>query len=316
MGTVLNMENGHIRDARELLKTKLGRLEMKTPISVASGTFDLDNLEFFDQACLGSFVTKTITKEPKKGNPPPRLFETEAGLINSIGLQNPGLDEFIKSSLPCYQDSLSVPLVVSFSGSSIAEFALMLRELEKCGGISGYEINISCPNVENEGISFGVDAEVVYKLCKELSPLTQKELCVKLSPNVTFIDEIALAAEEGGATSLALINSLWGMAIDYKSGVSRIKKGVGGYTGMGVKPVAVALTYKVAQAVKIPIISMGGIYTWKDALEFFWAGASAISLGTANFINPLAIPELVMGLGQFLLDENKSIKDYIGMVSF
>jgi dihydroorotate dehydrogenase (NAD+) catalytic subunit len=302
------------RHAGHLLKSRLGKLELSTPLTVASGTFDLENFEFFDPACLGAFVCKTITKEPKKGNPPPRLFETEAGLINSIGLQNPGLDVFINEKLPQYRDKLSMPLIVSFSGSTIAEFCAMLESLERCEGIAGYEINVSCPNVENEGIAFGIDPDVVFALTRELAAITNRELCVKLSPNVTDIARIAQAVEAGGASSIALINSLWGMAIDYRTGCSRIKKGVGGYTGNGIKPVALALTYKVSQAVKLPILAMGGIYDWQDALEFIWAGASAIAVGTANFVNPLAAPELIMGLGEFLLTQNKAVRDLVGKV--
>ncbi|MCB5271934.1 MAG: dihydroorotate dehydrogenase [Candidatus Cloacimonetes bacterium] len=312
MGTAIK-DNSKIRpNANELLHSKLGVLELKTPLTVASGTFDLENLEFFDPACLGAFVCKTITRLPKKGNPPPRLYETEAGLLNSIGLQNPGLDAFIAEKLPVYQEQLRMPLIVSVSGSSIAEFAEMIETLETCAGISGYEINISCPNVENEGIAFGVSSEIVYKLVHRLSALTQRELCIKLSPNVSDIAEIAQAAEAGKASSIALINSIYGMAIDYRTGRSRIKKGIAGYTGIGIKPVALALTHKTAQAVNIPILAMGGIYTWQDALEFIWAGASAIAIGTANFINPLAAPELIMGLGKFLLEQQLSISEIKG----
>ncbi|HOA28856.1 MAG: dihydroorotate dehydrogenase [Candidatus Cloacimonetes bacterium] len=312
MGTdVKNLWEKHCI-ANDLLQTSLGRLSMRTPLTVASGTFDLENLEFFDPSCLGAFVCKTITMEPKKGNEPCRLFETEAGLINSIGLQNPGLGSFIADKLPIYRDTLEIPLIVSFSGSSITEFCRMLEALEACEGIAGYEVNVSCPNVENEGIAFGVCPDTVHELCSKLAGITQRELIVKLSPNVSDIATIAEAAESGGATSIALINSLFGMAIDYKTGKSRIKKGIGGYTGIGIKPIALALTYKAAQAVKIPILAMGGIYDWKDALEFIWAGASAVAIGTANFINPLAAPELIMGLAEHLLKEDKSIQDLIG----
>lgn len=301
--------------ATELLKTSLGRLPMRTPLTVASGTFDLENLEFFDASCLGAFVCKTVTMLPKKGNPPSRLYETEAGLLNSIGLQNPGLQNFIQEKLPLYRQRLEMPLIVSFSGSSIQEFCQMLEALEACEGIAGYEINVSCPNVENEGIAFGQCPDTVYELSSRLSALTTRELTVKLSPNVSDIAQIALAAEAGGASSIALVNSLFGMAIDYRTGQSRIKKGIAGYTGIGIKPIALALTYKTAQAVKIPILAMGGIYDWRDALEFFWAGASAVAIGTANFINPVAAPELIMGLAEYLLERKISISEIIGACS-
>lgn len=294
------------------METKLGRITLASPVTVASGTFDLENLEFFGQEWLGAFVCKTITRNPKVGNPPTRLYETEAGLINSIGLQNPGLDSFIDTNLPKLREALNIPVIVSLSGTSIEEFALILQRLEREEGIAGYEINVSCPNVANEGIAFGVDPLVVNTLCKTLAPLTQRELIIKLSPNVTDIAAIALAAESGGASSLALINTIWGMAIDWNSGASRIKKGIGGYSGIGIKPLALALTYKAAQAVKIPIIAMGGIYNWMDALEFMWAGASAVAIGTANFIDPLSVPKIHNGLQQFLNERQLTLDDIIG----
>ena len=297
------------------LQTSLGRLKVNSPVTVASGTSALENLDFIAQEHLGAYVCKTITRYPKKGNPPPRLYETEAGLLNSIGLQNPGLDKFIAEDLPVLRETLTVPLIVSFSGSSLTEFAQMLECLEKQEGISGYEVNVSCPNVENEGITFGIDPDVVNKLCALLSPLTERELIVKLSPNVTDIAVIAKAAEEGGATAISLINTIWGMAIDYCNGKSRIKKGIGGYSGIGIKPLALALTYRAAQAVKIPVIAMGGIYNWQDALEFFWAGASMIALGTANFIDPLAVDKVYEGLSSFCLEKQLNLKDIVGKVN-
>lgn len=294
------------------MRTNLGKLLLSSPITVASGTFDLENFSFFAQEVLGAFVCKTITREPKVGNPPPRLYESEAGLINSIGLQNPGLDAFIAEMLPLLRKELKIPLLVSFSGNSIAEFAEIMSRLEAEEGIAGYELNVSCPNVENEGIAFGVDTEIVFMLCKTLSDITEKELIIKLSPNVTDIAAIALAAEAGGASSIALVNTIWGMAIDWKTGRSQIKKGIGGYSGIGIKPLALALTYKVANAVKIPIIAMGGIYTWHDALEFIWAGASMVALGTANFIDPLAAPKLYDGLYNFLKEKDIMLSEIIG----
>ncbi len=295
-----------------MLNTKLGKLSFASPITVASGTFDLENLQFLSQDCLGAFVCKTITRQAKVGNPPPRLYESEAGLINSIGLQNPGLDKFVSEYLPKLRESLSIPLIVSFSGTSITEFEEILTRLEAEDGISGYELNVSCPNVENEGIAFGVDPQVVHKLCATLAPKTKRELIVKLSPNVTDIAAIAKAAEDGGASSIALINTVYGMAIDYRSGKSKIKKGIGGYSGIGIKPIALALTHKTAQAVKIPILAMGGIYTWMDAMEFFWAGASMVALGTANFINPLSAQKLHQGLADYLEENKLCLQDIIG----
>jgi len=298
------------------LQTSLGTLTMQNPVTVASGTYGAEFGAFYDLNCLGAYVTKTITRYPKQGNPPPRLYETEAGLLNSIGLQNPGLDIFLSNTLPELSAVCSAPIIVSFSGSTIDEFAEMLDIMEQEPRISGYEVNISCPNVEKEGIAFGVDPDTVHSLTSRLAALTSKELIIKLSPNVTDVVSIARAAATGGATSIALINTLLGMAIDWKTGKSRIKRGVSGYSGLAIKPVALAATYKVASALRIPVLAMGGIYDWKDALEFFYAGASAVAIGTANFANPHAVPELIAGLDSYLQERDVSLSDIIGTVQF
>ena len=297
------------------LATSLGRLSLQSPITVASGTFDSSYFEFFDPKILGAYTTKTITLHPKMGNKPPRVFETEAGLLNSIGLQNPGLDAFIAQDLPRLRDGLEIPLIVSFSGSSIAEFGEILEALEKEDGIAGYEINISCPNVEKEGIAFGADPDVVFSLASALAAKTKRELIFKLSPNVTDIAQIASAAQDGGASSLALINTLYGAAINWKTGRFFTSNPVCGYSGTGVKPVALALSYKTAQEVKIPIIALGGINTWQDALEFFYAGASAIALGTAFYSNPLAAEKLHAGLKKHLEENKITLPELIGTAS-
>ncbi len=296
------------------LSTKLGKLEMKNPVTVASGTFGLEYSSLYNLDDLGAIVTKTITPEVKKGNPTPRLYETECGMLNSIGLQNSGIDAFLDQSIHNYH-FLNTPLIVSFSASSIHEFCIMLKKLENCDKISGYEVNISCPNVENEGIAFGVDPHVVYNLSKELSSITEKELIIKLSPNVTDIVTIAKAAEEGGADSIALINTMLGMAIDWQTGKSMIRKGIAGYSGQAIKPIALQMVYKVCKSVKIPVLAMGGIYNFKDCLEFFYAGASAVAIGTAQFSNPLCPVEIIKELDKFLLEKQLNLKDIIGTVS-
>jgi dihydroorotate dehydrogenase (NAD+) catalytic subunit len=296
------------------LQTRLGKLELTSPLLNASGTFGTEYFDLMDQDSLGAYVTKTITLHPKEGNPPPRLYETEAGLLNAIGLQNPGLDKFLSDELPRLHSVLRIPLIVSFSGASIAEFHHILKALENEEGIDGYEVNVSCPNVEKEGIAFGADPEVLQLLTQTLAQETKRELCVKLSPNVTDIATIAQAAEAGGATSLALINTLYGMAIDWQTGKSRISRPVCGYSGIGIKPVALALTYKAAQAVSIPILAMGGIRTWQDALEFFYAGASAIAIGTSWFADPAAAEEIISGLEKFLSEKELCLRDIIGKV--
>lgn len=297
------------------LATSLGRLSLESPVAVASGTFGTEYFDLFPQAVLGLYVSKTITLEARSGNPPTRLYETEAGLLNAIGLQNPGLQGFIRDELPRLRDILEIPLMVSFSGASQDEFSQILETLEREPGISGYEVNVSCPNVEREGIAFGADPDVVFSLTRRLAALTNKELTVKLSPNVTDIAAIAQAAETGGATSLSLINTLYGMAIDWKTGRSRISRPVCGYSGTGIKPVALALTYKTTQTVRIPILALGGIFSWQDALEFFYAGASSIAVGTAFFSDPLVAVKLRDGLVDFLNSKGLSLKDIIGKVS-
>ncbi|MEF3693773.1 MAG: dihydroorotate dehydrogenase [Candidatus Cloacimonadota bacterium] len=294
------------------LSTKLGKLILQNPVTVASGTYGTEYSAFYDLNTLGAYVSKTITPEPKKGNPPPRLYETQAGLLNSIGLQNPGLASFIKDYLPELNAQLTVPIIVSISAESTQLFGTMLRSLEATNMVDAYELNVSCPNVENEGIAFGQDPDVVHKLLSSLRNLTDAELIVKLSPNVTDIAKIAQAAEAGGADSIALINTLYGMAIDYKTGESFIGKGISGYSGPAIKPIALANTWKVAQAVKIPILAMGGIITWQDALEFIYAGASAIALGTANFYNPRAVPDCLEGLVTYFEENEIRLGDLIG----
>ncbi len=294
------------------LATSLGRMALQSPVAVASGTFGTEYFELIEQSVLGLYVSKTITLQARKGNPPPRLYETEAGLLNAIGLQNPGLQGFIAEELPRLREALKVPLIVSFSGASIDEFAHILLALEKEEGIAGYEVNVSCPNVEKEGIAFGADPDVVFALTQRLAGLTQRELIVKLSPNVTDIAAIAQAAESGGASSLALINTLYGMAIDWNTGKSRISRPVCGYSGIGIKPVALALTYKTAQAVRVPILAMGGIHSWQDAVEFFYAGAAAIAVGTAQYSDPLSAARVHKGLREHLKTRGLSLRDIIG----
>jgi len=299
----------------QLLQTKLGRLTLQNPITVASGTFSYEYNQLYSVSKLGAIITKTITPEPKIGNPPPRLYETRAGLLNSIGLQNPGLETFLTKDIKEYEN-FSNPLIVSISASKVSEFAKMIERLETCPRIDGYEVNVSCPNVENEGLAFGTDPTVVYELTALLAKITQKELIIKLSPNVTDITAIAKTAEEGGATCLSLINTLHGMAIDYKTGQSFIKKGIAGYSGVAVKPIALAYVYKVSQAVKLPIIGMGGVNCFEDVIEFIYAGASAVAVGTGQFSQPMLPLQIIEKLGQYFEENNINVEDIRGKVRF
>lgn len=296
------------------LTTRLNKLEFKNPLTTASGTFGYEMADYLDINKLGAIITKTITKERKSGNPSPRLYETEWGLLNSIGLQNPGIEAFITETIPHYQ-RFTTPLIVSFSGSTLEEFVEVLTRLESVDSIAGYEVNVSCPNVENEGIAFGVDPKTVKDLTSRLKKITDKELIIKLTPNVTNIVEIAQAAKEGGADSLALINTLLGMAIDPLTGKSRINKRLCGYSGSAIKPVAVANVYRVAQSVNIPIIAMGGAENYRDVLEFIYAGASLVAIGTANFYNPHVMEEILADLTKHFTQNNLTINDIKGKVS-
>lgn len=296
-----------------MLSTKLGKLEFKNPIATASGTFGLEMKRFLDFNVLGAMVTKTITKDRKSGNPAPRLYETEWGLLNSIGLQNPGVESFMKIQIPMYK-RYKTPLIVSFSGGTVDEFEEILTRLEQANSISGYEVNVSCPNVEKEGMAFGVDAKTVNELTARLRKLTDKELIIKLTPNVTDIVEIAQAAKDGGADSLAMINTLLGMAIDPFTGRSRIAKKTCGYSGQAIKPVALANVYRVAQKVDIPILAMGGATNYKDVLEFLYAGASMVSIGTASFYDPNNAAIIIKDLEDYFTKSGKTVKEIIGSV--
>ncbi|MCK4359897.1 MAG: dihydroorotate dehydrogenase [Candidatus Cloacimonetes bacterium] len=297
------------------IKIKTGKMIWKNPVTVASGTFGLEFAELFDLSQLGAIATKTITLHPKKGNEPPRLAETEAGLLNSIGLQNPGLENFIKNDLPEYR-KIDTNLIVSISADSISQFGEVIQALDRQPGIDGYEINVSCPNVENEGIAFGTNKEVVYNLVSQIRKNTERTIIVKLSPNVTSIEDIAKAAEKGGADVLSLINTVYGMAIDIETRKPKIKNVIAGYSGIGIKPIALQNVYRAAKVVKIPIIGMGGIRNINDALEFIIAGASAIAVGTQNFVNPLASLEIIQGLKKYLDEKKVQYKDLINSVNF
>lgn len=288
-----------------------GKMKWKNPVTVASGTFGLEYAELFDLSQLGALTTKTITPLLKAGNEPQRIVETEAGLLNSIGLQNPGLEEFIKIDLQEYR-KFDTNLIVSVSSSSIQEFVEMVKKLDTQSGIDAYEINVSCPNVENEGIAFGTDPEVVFELTSQLRKATEKTLIIKLTPNVTSITDIAIQAEQAGADGLALINTLYGMAIDVKTKRPKLHNIIGGYSGPAIKPIALQNVYKVAQAVKIPILAMGGISCKEDALEFIIAGAAAIAVGTYNFVNPLATLEIIQGLEAYCNEKNVTYQNLIG----
>ncbi|HAH20670.1 MAG: dihydroorotate dehydrogenase B catalytic subunit [Omnitrophica WOR_2 bacterium GWF2_43_52] len=290
------------------LKVKIGKMELQNPVMVASGTFGYaeEFKDFVDLKKLGVIVTKTITLKPRQGNPPPRTCETPAGMLNSIGLENPGMEKFIQEKLP-FLKKTGVPIIVSIaSESDTDEFITLARRLDAIKEVSAIELNISCPNIHegrrarDEGRLVSQNPQATYEVVKAVRNVTRKTLITKLSPNVTDITEIALAAERAGTDAVALINTLMGMSINVKTRKPKIAMVTAGLSGPAIRPVAMRMVWEVYQKVKIPIIGMGGIMDTESALEFFLAGASAISVGTANFINPKTTIDIIAGLKKYL----------------
>ena len=287
------------------LTVRIGKIALKNPVIVSSGTFGFGEEfeDFFDINHLGAIIPKGISLKPMMGNRPPRIFETEGGIINSIGLQNPGFQEFIKNKLPYYRN-LKTHLIVNFFGNTPTEYIELARRFENVPGISGLEINISCPNVKKGGIVFGTNPRMAYHLVQAVRKATTLTLIVKLSPNVTDIISMAKSAEEGGADAVSLVNTFRAMAVNIHSKKPELGNIIGGLSGPAIKPIALRMVWEVWQAVKIPIIGMGGIMSAEDAIEFILVGASAIQIGTANLINPKAGIEVIHGLRKHLT-ENK-----------
>ena len=301
------------------MKTKvsveIGKLKLNNPVMVASGTFGYaeEFRDFMDLKKLGAIVTKTITLKPRQGNSPPRTCETPAGMLNSIGLENPGLEIFIKDKLP-FLKRIGVPIIISVaSEESPGEFPELVERLNKIEEVAAIELNISCPNIKGKKNLIAQDPEATYKIVQEARRLTSKALITKLSPNVTSIGDIAKSAQDAGSDAVALINTLGGMSIDVDRRRPKIAAGIAGLSGPAIRPVAVKMVWEVFNQVKIPIIGMGGIMDTSSALEFFIAGASAVSIGTANFINPAISVEIISGLKNYLVKNKISgIRELIG----
>jgi len=296
------------------LIVNLGAIELQNPVMTASGTFGYAR-EFeglVDLNRLGAIIVKGLSLEPTKGNPPPRIVETPCGMLNAIGLENVGLDVFVKEKLPFLQ-TLFPPIFANIYGTSIEAYAELAARVDELEGIAGVEVNISCPNVKAGGIAFGADPNSAFKVVKAVRKKTSKQLIVKLSPNVTDITIIARSAEEAGADALSLINTITGMAIDIETRRPKIANITGGLSGPAIKPVALRMVWQVAQTAQIPVIGIGGIMTAVDALEFFIAGATAVQIGTANFTNPRATLDIIDGIEKFL-SQNKidRVADIIG----
>ncbi len=297
-------------------KVKLAGVELKNPVMVASGTFGsgAEYSDFVDLNRLGAVVTKGVANVPWPGNPTPRIAETASGMLNAIGLQNPGIDLFTKRDLP-FLEQFDTKVIVNVCGHSTEEYLEVVERLADEPTVDMLEINISCPNVKEGGIAFGQDPKAVEAITKAVKAKAKQPIIMKLSPNVTDITVMAKAAEAGGADCLSLINTLTGMKIDIERQTFAIANKTGGLSGPAVKPVAVRMVYQVANAVKIPIIGMGGICNAADAMEFILAGATAVSIGTANFTNPFTTVEVIDGIEDYMRRHHvDDINQLIGIV--
>ena len=296
-------------------RVTIAGVELKNPVMTASGTFGsgAEYSELVDLNRLGAVVTKGVANVPWQGNPTPRIAETYGGMLNAIGLQNPGIDMFVKRDIPklCEYDTR---IIVNVCGKSTQDYCEVVERLAS-EPVDMLEINISCPNVKEGGIAFGQDPKAVEAITKEVKKYAKQPVIMKLSPNVTSITDMAKAAEAGGADALSLINTLTGMKIDINRRTFALANKTGGLSGPAIKPVAVRMVYQAANAVKLPVIGMGGILTWEDAVEFLLAGAAAVSVGTANFHNPYAAVEIAEGIEKYLEKYGyEDVNQIIGLV--
>lgn len=290
-----------IPNSTERLAVQLGSLTLKNPIIPASGCFGFgkEYAEYYPLDVLGAIMIKATTVEPRFGNPTPRVAETKAGMLNAIGLQNPGLDQVLSTELP-WLERYDVPIIANIAGTTEEDYVEVAEKISAAPNVKALELNISCPNVKCGGITFGTDAKIAADLVKKVKQATQLPLYVKLSPNVTDVGTIAEAVEEAGADGLSMINTLLGMRIDLKTRKPILANKTGGLSGPAIKPVAIRMIYEVSQRVNIPIIGMGGIMSAEDVIEFFLAGASAVGVGTANFVDPYVCPTIIEELETWL----------------
>lgn len=296
------------------LRVSLGPLTLRNPVMTASGTFgyaqEFEDLVAFER--LGAVVTKTVTLEPREGNPPPRIAETPCGMLNSIGLANVGVEAFIREKLP-FLSGLETAVVVNVAGKTPEEFVQVVERLEPEAGFDAFELNFSCPNVKEGGLAFSSDPEVTLRVTQAVRRLTKRCLIVKLTPNVTDIATVAQAAEDGGADAISAINTLVGMAVDVRTHKPKLATVTGGLSGPAIRPVGVARVWQIAQRVSVPIVGIGGIASAEDALEYLIAGATAVQVGTATFVDPTTAQRVVEGLQAYCTENSvERITDLIG----
>lgn len=299
------------------LNVKLGNLSLQNPVLTASGTFgygkEFKDLVHLDR--LGGVIVKGLSLKPSKGNPPPRIAETPCGMLNAIGLENVGLEAFLQEKVP-FLKALKIPVLANIYGTNVESYAELAARLNDIETVAGIEVNISCPNVKQGGIAFGSDPAAAYEVTRAIRTRYDGFVMVKLSPNVTDITQIAVAVADGGADSISLINTITGMAIDIQTRKPKIANITGGLSGPAIRPVAVRMVWQVAQVVSLPLVGIGGIMTAADALEFIIAGATAVQVGTANFINPRATEEIIDGIERYLIEHRiASVRELIGSLA-
>ncbi|MHB1651127.1 MAG: dihydroorotate dehydrogenase [Desulfitobacteriaceae bacterium] len=297
------------------MRTRVAGVELRNPVLTSSGTYGFgeEYAPYCPVEALGALTVKGITPEPRLGNPVPRLAETPAGMLNAVGLENPGLAEFVRSYLPKLR-KLPTAVIANISGFSVEDYVLMARALRRDSGLAALEVNISCPNVKHGGMHFGTDPQSAEQVIAAVKQETDLPVIAKLSPNVTDIKAMAGAVARGGADAISLINTLLGMSIDIERRHPVLANTFGGLSGPAVRPVAVRMVWEVAQVVDLPIIGMGGITTWQDAVEFLLAGATAVSIGTGNFINPRAPLEILEGIRNYCLRHGfSSVREIVGL---
>lgn len=298
------------------LRVNIGALHLRNPVMTASGTFGYGEefASLVDLHRLGAIVVKGVSLEPRSGNPPPRIVETAAGMLNAIGLENVGVESFVKEKLPFLQD-IGTPVIVNILGNTVDDYRRLAKRFNEVDMVAAIEVNISCPNVKEGGVAFGTDPAMAHAVTTAVRENYQGPVVVKLSPNVTDITVIARAVEEAGADAVSLINTVLGMAIDIETWRPMLANTVGGLSGPAIKPIALRMVWQVAMSVKIPVVGIGGITTPEDAIEFLMAGASAVQVGTANFINPKATEEIIEGISGYLQAKKlNSVQELIGSV--
>jgi len=296
------------------MTVNIAGLSLKNPVMTASGTFGYgeEYADYVDLNQLGGIVVKGLSLKPRLGNPPPRIMETTGGMLNAVGLQNVGVDKFIAEKLP-FLRTYDVAVIANIYGETYLEYAEVAKKLSRAQGVHALEVNVSCPNVKKGGLSFGCDPASAAEVTRRVKAETHLPVIVKLTPNVTDIAAVAQAVEQAGADAVSLINTVTGMSIDLKTRTPHLKNITGGLSGPAIKPIALRMVWQVANRVSIPVIGIGGIMTAEDALEFMVAGASAVQIGTANFINPCATIEIINGIRHYIQDNRiKNIKDIVG----